>query len=81
MSHELMILLAKNMPEENILEVLESELKEYRLTKNPEIKRKIATSAMLILTKFGTEGRSDMDVIKDFREKESAIKVMSNKQN
>jgi hypothetical protein len=54
---DLLLLFAKVMPEEMIIEQIEESLTEYKITRTDEAKKKLTMYCMLMATKSGTEGK------------------------
>lgn len=65
---ELLLLMGKLMPEDKLIEMIAKDATEYGLTKNPETKKKMLTTCMILLAKEATEGKDIKEVANSLEE-------------
>lgn len=71
----LLLLLAKEMPEENLLEKLSEAIEAHKIAPTEKTKESLAFYCSLMATRFATEGRDTFDVIKEFEQRKDLIKA------
>lgn len=69
---EIMILYAKLIPEEQLLDDIHESLTAYKIAQTPETKKKFVMNLVLCSTKFITEEKSLEETLKKFKETQAA---------
>lgn len=77
--HELMILIAKEMPEEILIDKMEEAFNQYRGGQTDEAKKSLALYSHMLALRLGTEGRDSIDVIKEFNNNHQLIRAFDQK--
>jgi len=74
---DLMLLLAKEMPEDMLVKELMKAVNEYSENPNEDTKRSLAMFAMMISLRFSTEDKGTLEIIEDMNKAEKLHNVFS----
>lgn len=74
-----MTMLAKIMPEEELLEKLQEAITEYKVTKSKEAKKGLEFYLMLTSTNIFTTEKSAIEVIDELEKSHDAIELLKDK--
>lgn len=77
--NELMIMYAKTVPEEFLINDLEESLTSYKINRNEETKERLKCSLLVLTTRLITEKRSTESTMKQFKERMDALKLFENR--
>lgn len=76
---ELLIILAKTMSEDMLINKLEEAILEYKAIKTKESKKNLSMTCILALTKFSTENRDMESVLKEYKQQSETLRMFKNK--